>query len=323
MFVWYAKPDVCYAYLEDVDFADYKLGLPKSSWFKRGWTLQELIAPADVQFFSNDWQKIGSKRRSASALSRITRVNKSVLKEGLHVYKASVAEKMSWAAERETTRIEDRAYSLLGLFGANMPTLYGEEARAFTRLQNEILNISSDHPISPWQRKSLTAGLLAHSPDECENSRLWRPPVHQVFMNTFGIITAKPDFAPTTHGMPIQLPPARISTLPFSPVQKAQTQTPTNRAVGGTSTQQKTRARQNLHSYAYVRPSPGNGPEHVSGRICLGCNRPADCTCGLYLHTGSAFCVHAAVLATPPYMMASYAYVFAAYVPCLSVWHSL
>jgi hypothetical protein len=210
MFVWYTKSDVCYAYLEDVGFADYKLALPKSSWFKRGWTLQELIAPAELQFFSKDWQKIGSKRRLASALSRITRVNKSVLKEGLHTYKASVAEKMSWAAKRETTRIEDRAYSLMGIFGVNMPTLYGEGSRAFTRLQNEIIKISSDHTIFTWQRKSLTAGLLAHSPDEFEHSGTWRSMDYQIFMNTFGITTAKPDFAPTNFGMHIQLPLAQI-----------------------------------------------------------------------------------------------------------------
>ena len=210
MYSWYENSEICYAFLEDVSYPDDTSAFMESSWFKRGWTLQELIAPAEIEFFSKDWRKIGSKADLSSTLSKITRVNEFVLAEGLHVYKASIAEKMSWASQRETTRPEDKAYSLMGIFGVNMPTLYGEGSRAFTRLQYEIMRVSNDHTIFTWQRKSLTAGLLAESPDEFSQSAIWRPLDFQAFVAIFSISTFKPDFAPTNFGMHIQLPLAPV-----------------------------------------------------------------------------------------------------------------
>ncbi|KAI6143096.1 hypothetical protein BKA82DRAFT_1008523 [Pisolithus tinctorius] len=90
-------------------------------WFVRGWTLQELIAPKQVEFFNKDWVSIGNKRRLAPVLQEITGIPTEVLRVGLDVKRLCVAEIMSWAAKRETTRVEDRAYSLMGLFGVNMP----------------------------------------------------------------------------------------------------------------------------------------------------------------------------------------------------------
>ncbi|EEU42748.1 uncharacterized protein NECHADRAFT_47276, partial [Fusarium vanettenii 77-13-4] len=151
MYSWYEKSEICYAYLEDVyGLAEDEEEFRKSSWFTRGWTLQELIAPAEVEFFTNNWVKVGTKSGLASTLEKITRVAKSALVNGVHAYKASVAEKMSWGAHRKTTRAEDQAYSLMGIFGVNMPTLYGEGHRAFARLQHEIMRISHDHSIFAW-----------------------------------------------------------------------------------------------------------------------------------------------------------------------------
>ncbi|KAI8715995.1 HET domain-containing protein [Fusarium sp. LHS14.1] len=211
MYSWYEKSEICYAYLEDVYIpAEDEEEFRKSSWFTRGWTLQELIAPAEVQFFTTNWVKIGNKSGLASTLAEITGVTELALVNGVHAYKASIAEKMSWGAYRKTTRVEDRAYSLMGIFGVTMPTLYGEGHYAFARLQQEIMRISHDHSIFAWQRKSLTAGLLAESPDEFAQSSACRPADYQTFIETFNISKAKPDFVVTNFGLHIQLPLAPI-----------------------------------------------------------------------------------------------------------------
>lgn len=211
MYSWYEKSEICYAYLEDVcSPADYGEEFRKSSWFTRGWTLQELIAPAEVELFTNNWAKIGTKSDLASTLAEITGVAEAALINGIPAYKASVAERMSWGSHRKTTRVEDRAYSLMGIFGVNMPTLYGEGHRAFARLQQEIMRVSHDHSIFAWQRKSLTAGLLAESPDEFAHSYTCRPADYQKFIETFKISKAKPDFVVTNFGLHIQLPLAPI-----------------------------------------------------------------------------------------------------------------
>lgn len=210
MYSWYEKSRTCYAYLEDVCSLDGPNPLRESTWFKRGWTLQELIAPAEVEFFSRDWNRIGTKTYMVHSLAEISRVAVDVLRDGIYVFQASLAEKMSWAVGRETTREEDKAYSLMGIFGINMPTLYGEGFRAFTRLQQEILRVSNDHSIFTWQRKSLAAGLLAESPDEFAHSSNWHPLDYQSFVSTFSIPSPKPDFTTTNYGLYIQLPLAPI-----------------------------------------------------------------------------------------------------------------
>ncbi|KAI6042426.1 heterokaryon incompatibility protein-domain-containing protein, partial [Pisolithus marmoratus] len=159
MYRWYQNARVCYVYLNDVDESvfpterdnskfDRSNGWPE--WFMRGWTLQELIAPEQVEFFNKNWVPIGSKPRLAPILEKITRIPREVLTDGLVGKRLSVAQLMSWAADRKTTRMEDRAYSLMGLFGVNMPMLYGEGERAFQRLQLEIIRISNDHSIFAW-----------------------------------------------------------------------------------------------------------------------------------------------------------------------------
>ncbi|KAI6099174.1 hypothetical protein F5141DRAFT_1066743 [Pisolithus sp. B1] len=164
-------------------------------WFSRGWTLQELIAPTDLQFFNKDWQLIGDKRNLACMLMEITRVPRGVLEDGLAAYGPSVAQVMSWAADRTTTRVEDRAYSLMGLVDVNMPMLYGEGKKAFLRLQQEIIRKSSDQTIFAWDPTDQTPQaccVLADDPSlfrDChdiiqidskefysELSGLWNPP---------------------------------------------------------------------------------------------------------------------------------------------------
>ena len=157
MFAWYRDSDVCYAFLSDVDEADEDISELNSSfrgsrWFTRGWTLQELLAPRRIIFFSSDWQVIGPLTKGSKlsqVASEITSIQTAFL-EGLDLRKANVAMRMSWASERVTTRKEDMAYSLLGIFDVNMPLLYGEGTKAFDRLQEEILKTIYDHSLLAW-----------------------------------------------------------------------------------------------------------------------------------------------------------------------------
>ncbi|KAK5651271.1 hypothetical protein OQA88_12679 [Cercophora sp. LCS_1] len=182
MFSWYARSEACYAYLSDVpspkgelDEAGLTNLLGKSRWFTRGWTLQELLAPSDVTFFAKDWTKLGDKHTMAATLASITRIDKAFLTDGSSaVQSAPIAEKMLWLAKRTTTRTEDMAYCMFGLFDINMPLLYGEGTKAFTRLQEEIIKVSNDHTIFCWSWNSDVpdnwTSLLAHSPSQFEDT---------------------------------------------------------------------------------------------------------------------------------------------------------
>ena len=160
MYRWYGNAKECYAYLHDVDSSSFPTEkddekYPKSNgwseWFSRGWTLQEMIAPSDVQFFNENWQPIGNKKILAETLAKITQVPKHILTDGLlDRNRPCVAQIMSWAANRTTTRVEDKAYSLMGLLDVKMPMLYGEGKKAFHRLQLEIIRSSNDQSIFAW-----------------------------------------------------------------------------------------------------------------------------------------------------------------------------
>ncbi|PIL26306.1 hypothetical protein GSI_12062 [Ganoderma sinense ZZ0214-1] len=148
MFRWYKEAEVCFAYLADVP-SDCKLHAPdsafwKSRWHTRGWTLQELIAPDFLIFLSADWLELGHRAELAALLEQITRVPSEVLTGDIAPAQWSVSIRMSWASSRKTTRVEDEAYCLMGLFGISMPTNYGEGKKAFIRLQYEIMQHNPD-----------------------------------------------------------------------------------------------------------------------------------------------------------------------------------
>ncbi|QYS99230.1 Ankyrin repeat-containing protein [Trichoderma simmonsii] len=166
MYLWYYKAGRCYAYLSDVQSMNT---FKESEWFKRGWTLQELLAPAEVFFLDKDWNDLGTKKSLQEAVSDQTRIPVNIL-SGADLETATVAQRMSWASRRKTTRIEDSAYCLMGIFGINMPLLYGEGERAFIRLQEEIMKISNDHSIFAWKSRDTRGGLLATSPDAFSDS---------------------------------------------------------------------------------------------------------------------------------------------------------
>ncbi|KAI0631653.1 heterokaryon incompatibility protein-domain-containing protein [Trametes polyzona] len=154
MFIWYARATVCYAYLFDVDDDERpsRVGstFRRSKWFTRGWTLQELIAPHDVIFLSKNWQPLASKLDIAWLLEDITGIEAAVLEGERSLGQVDFARRMSWAANRETTRIEDQAYCLMGIFDVNLPTIYGEGTEAFVRLQEEIIKRSPDRTLLAW-----------------------------------------------------------------------------------------------------------------------------------------------------------------------------
>jgi len=115
---------------------------------QRGWTLQELITPMKVPFFVKSWRMFGTKHGLGKVISRITNIKLKLLQDANTLHEFSVAQKMSWAAFRETTRSEDRAYSLFGLFGiTGLPAVYGDGHRPFLRLQVEIMRLSPDHSL--------------------------------------------------------------------------------------------------------------------------------------------------------------------------------
>ncbi|KAK3900647.1 vegetative incompatibility protein HET-E-1 [Staphylotrichum tortipilum] len=149
MFRYYRESAVCYAYLSDVNDVSQLSG---SRWFTRGWTLQELIAPRRLELYTANWTCLGEKQDPAllSAISAASLVDEYVLTGAVAPNAVSVAKRMYWASARTTTRKEDEAYCLMGLFDVNMPLLYGEGEKAFGRLQREITKITDDQSIFAW-----------------------------------------------------------------------------------------------------------------------------------------------------------------------------
>ena len=154
MYQWYGQAEFCIAYLADISIDETRVERKRfweSEWFKRGWTLQELLASREVVFCDRSWKAIGTKTRLKAYVSRATHIS---IRHLFTPSEASVAAKMSWACHRQTSRPEDIAYSLLGLFDVNMPLLYGEGGyKAFQRLQYEIVRSRRDESIFAWSRR--------------------------------------------------------------------------------------------------------------------------------------------------------------------------
>lgn len=148
MYIWYQRALLCIVHLHDVNRKERAL-IAQSSWFERGWTLQELIAPAEALFVDTHWADLGMKSTLATELRRTTGVSEYVLLTG-DMKGISIATRMSWTTRRMTTRQEDMAYSLMGIFDVNLPTIYGEGWKAFIRLQEEIRKKSNDQSLFAW-----------------------------------------------------------------------------------------------------------------------------------------------------------------------------
>lgn len=170
MYHWYHNAGECYAYLCDVVWDIQNEGASKkkfmeSLWFTRGWTLQELLAPSTVIFLDGQWRAFGTRGMLSNQISIATGIKQEHLDNWSGV---CIATKMSWVSERETSRVEDLAYCMLGLFDVNMPLLYGEGKKAFIRLQLEIIKKSDDESIFAWTTNTssrILLGMLAPRPD--------------------------------------------------------------------------------------------------------------------------------------------------------------
>ncbi|KAI1312057.1 HET-domain-containing protein [Xylaria venustula] len=136
MFNWYEGAEVCYAYLSD-----------------------ELIAPSELIFYSSKWIRIGTRDELGLLLSEITGI-------GMPFQYATIAERLSWVSDRVTTRPEDIAYCLLGLFQINMPLLYGERGNTWIRLQKELIVVSDDESIFAWTTVPQLEALISDDLDE-------------------------------------------------------------------------------------------------------------------------------------------------------------
>lgn len=242
MFRWYREADCCYVYLADVyaepasEFGD---SLHQSRWFTRGWTLQELIASSNRFFFDAEWNLVGRITPEVEALDEVlpsspVRFRSRLMEIGDHegfplsialdtmipldllCHRTSledycVAEKMRWAADRSTSRLEDMAYCLLGLFDVNMPLLYGEGRKAFIRLQEEIIKTSHDHSIFLWRSSNSSGstyrGLFARSPVEFKSIDIYRP-------GTLSGANFQYAYNMTNRGLEMRLPLLPTGSLP-------------------------------------------------------------------------------------------------------------
>jgi hypothetical protein len=207
MYSWYSTAQVCYVYLSDVRKGRGDEEFRRSRWFTRAWTLQELLAPSEVRFYDSEWDYLGSLSdpHYTRMVSDITGIDENMLRHKKRLSDFSVAERMSWAAHRQATRVEDRAYSLLGIFDANMPMLYGEGQKAFIRLQEEIIKTSTDHSVFCWDYAETTS-----SPRSTGGRRELLAPSPSCFTG-FGSFIARDDSLPrpyqmTNRGLEITLP---------------------------------------------------------------------------------------------------------------------
>ncbi|KAL8992772.1 MAG: hypothetical protein Q9169_006853 [Polycauliona sp. 2 TL-2023] len=225
MYAWYKKAAICHAYLADVLIIEGEDGwsytnqqFHDSAWFTKGWTLQELLAPQIVLFLDVNWGVMGSKdlthgpreqRALEHEVSEIAGINLEDLRDPTS---QCVARKLSWLSKRKTTRIEDIAYCMLGLCGVNMPLLYGEGAKAFRRLQEEIIRTSADESIFAWfcnenKDSVLTAcGIMATGPmDFAKSGRV------RVAEKSVRLLEGKLPYSMTNMGLGYQIPKSFVS----------------------------------------------------------------------------------------------------------------
>lgn len=213
MYAWYRESAECFAYLVDVDTRvlvgnQVQADVTKSRWFTRGWTVQELLAPSHLTFYDKQWKRLGTKEHYSEAIEAKTGIDSEFMvlhdddRHGIPVF-----QRMTWFAGRKTTRIEDVAYCMLGVFDINMPLLYGEGRKAFMRLQHEILRKQNDHTIFAWvnSRPFLTRGVLATSPEAFADFR------DLMVANLQNFWSRKAPYHMTNIGISIRLPLLRTA----------------------------------------------------------------------------------------------------------------
>ncbi|KAH5617499.1 hypothetical protein HBI23_255480 [Parastagonospora nodorum] len=167
MFQWYRNATRCYVFLSDVSLSDvtktaassgWEASFRASAWFTRGWTLQELIAPVSVEFFSREGQRIGDKASLDRLLHDITDIPLAALRN-CPLDHFSISERRRWVENRKTSEEEDIVYCLLGVLDVSMPTTYGEgEESALRRMQAEVEGAGSAPSIIPFSQNQSFVG---------------------------------------------------------------------------------------------------------------------------------------------------------------------
>ena len=165
MFRWYKDAAKCYVFLPDVSVSaataqrsSWEASFRASEWFTRGWTLQELIAPVSVEFFSSEGRRIGDKQTLEQLIHGITSIPVEAL-QNCPLGEFTIFERMAWAENRETTEQEDKVYCLLGMLDIFMPTSYGEgKEKAWRRLQLEVEAATSAPSLIPFSRNEHFVG---------------------------------------------------------------------------------------------------------------------------------------------------------------------
>lgn len=198
MYRWYQESAVCYVYLRDVSDISQ---ITESEWFRRGWTLQELIAPRVVRFFSKDWKLLATREGLIQKIGNRTGIDSRVLQShGTIPNHVTIAQRMRWATGRNTKEEEDTAYSLMGLFDrVHLHAIYGIKEEAFMKLQYEIMSKSSDQSLFAWVGEVGITRFLAASPSHYLN--VYEIPCEEFYS---------------------QFPPSRLSRWPwFSPTNGA------------------------------------------------------------------------------------------------------
>lgn len=243
MYDWYSHAEVCYVFFADVSDAESPHApdsrFRRSMWFTRGWTLQELIVPWGTVFLSKEWRMIGTKASLAGVIEAVTGIERDVLLHVRPLHTVSVARRMSWASLRRTTRVEDEAYCLMGIFGVRLPVIYGEGTQAFIRLQEEIMRRIPDQSLFSWGlmlpldtrtpdkplpglrrvpvdelRASKGAYLLASCPGDFQHSARFSPIPLDVLFAQLELPSSAPTVCfPTSHGIQITLP---VFTMQFA-----------------------------------------------------------------------------------------------------------
>lgn len=243
MFKYYQNARVCYAYLPDVWYlGDSEMlfwEFRKSKWFTRGWTLQELLAPITLRFYGREWKLIGTTPELETHIEQATGIEARYLQKTfspLMFREASVATRMCWASRRQTTRLEDQAYCLLGIFDVNMPMLYGEGTKAFLRLQEEIMKQSDDETILAWGMVSTSYGWKARSMVPFEHGFLATSPA--AFKHCLGLMPwpggngGGTTFSITSRGLLINVPVAHIADDRYDAILRCNTGLNDNMVVG-------------------------------------------------------------------------------------------
>ncbi|CAG8651429.1 1559_t:CDS:1 [Acaulospora colombiana] len=198
MYAWYRDSHVCIVWLSETDHVSQ---MERDPWFTRGWTLQELLAPKRVAFYARFWAQItksdsdkleDKKKLEAEEADEETENTEAALwptiseitgipLEDLLDFKPGpfdIGKRLSWASKRRTTRVEDQAYCLIGIFNVVLPIAYGEHDRAFYRLQAELVQSCNDKSIFGWKEKaSQYNSMLAAAPP---NFSEVTPPVEDV-----------------------------------------------------------------------------------------------------------------------------------------------